>query len=82
MALNAGVPVELLKKAVGNKTVEVVLENYYCPTNEHLSRTLGNALPSALTGQKSLIESPRQLLERMDESNWREIRALMLSTVK
>ena len=82
MALNAGVPVELLKKAVGNKAVEVVLENYYAPSREHLSRILSNALPSALTGQKSMIESPRELLQRMDEGNWREIRALMLSIVK
>ncbi len=51
LALTAGVPMELVRRVTGHKTVEVVLQNYFRPDREHFRAVLGDALPGILTGK-------------------------------
>lgn len=51
LALNAGVPVAMLRKIVGNTVVEVVLENYYQPSRDAIREALDTKLPAFFTGR-------------------------------
>lgn len=44
MALNGGMPIEMLRKIVGNSTLEIVRRNYYQPEKEKMAEELSKAL--------------------------------------
>ncbi len=50
LALSAGVPIELVRKVTGHRTVEIVLSNYFRPGRETLRAALTDAMPAVLTG--------------------------------
>jgi len=50
LALTAGVPMELVRRVTGHKTVEVVLQNYFRPGREQFKSALFAAMPAVLTG--------------------------------
>jgi integrase len=50
LALSAGVPVELVQRVTGHRTVAVVMEHYFRPDREQFRAALTGALPSMLTG--------------------------------
>ena len=52
LALSAGVPVELVQRVTGHKTVAVVMEHYFRPDREQFRAALTNAMPGILTGGK------------------------------
>jgi integrase len=52
IALTAGVPMELVRRITGHKTVEIVLKHYFRPDREHFRAALAGALPEVLTGAK------------------------------
>jgi integrase len=45
IALTAGVPLEIVQRVTGHKTVDVVLKHYFRPGREDFRRTLENAMP-------------------------------------
>jgi integrase len=64
VALTAGVPLELVQKVTGHKTVDVVLKHYFQPGREEFRRALQSAMPKLLT---SGAKTPRdQMLEILD----------------
>lgn len=56
IALAAGVPLEIVQRVTGHKTVDVVLKHYFRPGREDFRRTLENAMPQLflVSGQKAL----------------------------
>lgn len=54
LALSAGVPIELVRKVTGHRTVEIVLANYFRPGRETLRAALTEAMPAVLTGEADL----------------------------
>lgn len=78
IALDRGVPEMLLRKVCGNQVVDVVLENYYQPGRASIAATLVASMPIEMTGAPQSEETPQALLERMTESNWRELRTRVL----
>jgi integrase len=90
MALNAGVPIELLKKIVGNSTVEIVLKHYYHPDSEKLAEVLNQKMPHVLTelAPKPAPISPeshRQLIllaEGLNEDNWSTTKLQFLALLR
>lgn len=50
LALESGVPVELVRRVTGHATVEIVLRHYFRPGRDSFRRALGDALPDVLTG--------------------------------
>ena len=78
LALNAGVPIDLVRKVTGHQTVEVVLRSYHQPGREDYRRELMAKLPQALTGitstpPPSLTEIRAKLLS-MTKSTWMAMR--------
>jgi integrase len=50
LALSANVPIELVRRVTGHRTVEVVLANYFRPGREAFRVALTGSLPNVLTG--------------------------------
>ena len=49
IALAAGVPMELVTRVTGHKTVDVVLKHYFRPGREEFRRAIEGAMPQMLT---------------------------------
>jgi integrase len=82
IALNSGVPVNLVQKVTGHTTVEIVLKHYYRPGREDLKQELEKRLPAALTGTpvKAIAakDSLRDKLTSMTADNWQLVRDELL----
>ncbi len=65
LALTAGVPMELVTKVTGHKTVDIVLRHYFQPGREAFRRALENAMPKLLT---DVDRDPRQRIREIVES--------------
>lgn len=50
IALAAGVPLEIVQRVTGHRTVDVVLKHYFRPGREDFRRTLENAMPRLFLG--------------------------------
>jgi hypothetical protein len=75
VALTAGVPLELVTKVTGHKTVEIVMKHYFQPGREDFRRALQKVMPKLLTnGQKSPKDEMRELVEQMSAKNWKKHR--------
>jgi integrase len=68
LALAAGVPLELVQRVTGHRTVEVVMKHYFRPGREDFRQTIMRAMPKMLAdggGQRSVKGEMREILERM-----------------
>lgn len=62
VALDAGVPVPMLQKLVGNSEVNVIMECYYQPMMDAVTEVVNAKFPSFMTGIAR--ETPRELIEK------------------
>jgi len=78
LALTAGVPLELVQKVTGHKTMDIVLKHYFQPGQEAFRQALQSAMPKLLTnGQKSPRDEMREILARMTVKTWKKDKARM-----
>ncbi len=78
LALAAGVPLELVQRVTGHRTVEVVMKHYFRPGREDFRQTIMRAMPKMLAdgaGQRTAKEEMREVLERSTVRTWRKDRA-------
>ena len=89
MALSAGIPLELVRKVTGHKTVEVVLEHYFQPGREEFRQLIQTNMPMLLTNgqtapEKSAKEQMLEVLEKMTVRTWKrdreKLRELLAAT--
>lgn len=79
LALNAGVPMELVRRVTGHQTVEIVLRHYYQPDREDFRRTIEAAMPRMfVAGGKSRDERLREIITRMTPESLVQDRAALL----
>lgn len=85
LALNAGVPIDLVRKVTGQQTVEVVLTSYHQPGREDYRRELSAKLPMALTGGLPpggiTFQVIRAKLAAMTTDTWQVTRAELLQAI-
>jgi len=82
LALAAGVPLEIVAKVTGHRTVEIVSKNYFRPGREQFRRVLAENLPRALVGSGGKDQpNLKERLARMNTRNWKQIRAELLKEV-
>ena len=55
LALAAGVPMELVTRVTGHKTVDVVLKHYFRPGREDFRRTIEGAMPAFMTASEAAV---------------------------
>jgi integrase len=73
LALTAGVPLELVQKVTGHKTVDIVLKHYFQPGREEFRRALQTAMPKLLTnGTKTPKDQMIQILDRSNAKGWKK----------
>ncbi|MCH8511648.1 MAG: tyrosine-type recombinase/integrase [Kiritimatiellae bacterium] len=53
IALSAGVPMELVRRITGHKTVDIVLKHYFRPDREHFKSVMIQKMPGVLTGERA-----------------------------
>ena len=79
----AGVPMELVRRVTGHKTVDVVLQNYFQPGRADFRRVLQANMPKLLSnGQTANEKSPKEqaleILEAMKAKTWKQDRETLL----
>ena len=73
LALTASVPIELVQKVTGHKTVDVVLKHYFQPGREEFRRALQTAMPKLLTsGAKTPKEQMIEILDHTTVKKWKK----------
>lgn len=82
LALTAGVPLELVQKVTGHKTVDVVLKHYYQPGREEFRRALQSAMPKLLTnGSKTPKDQMLEILDGIKAKTWKKDAARLRALV-
>ena len=88
-ALTNGVSISLIKKIVGNRSVDVILEHYFQPEVEASRGIIKQALPAVLSGEERTVttEAERKqefarLVQELDASNWKETQTKLKALLK
>jgi integrase len=85
LALNAGVPVDLVQRVTGHQTVDIVQKHYHQPGRDDFKRALEDKLPNALTGRRGhaaiTLETVRSKLGAMTPNNWQGIRDELIAAL-
>ena len=73
-------PLELVQRVTGHRTVEVVMKHYFRPGREDFRQAILKAMPKMLAdgGQRSAKDEMREILERMTARTWKRDRAQAL----
>ena len=76
LALAAGVPLELVQRVTGHRTVAVVLKHYFRPGREDFRQVLFKAMPKMLgeASPASTRDEIRHLLAHMTARTWKQDR--------
>jgi integrase len=91
LALNAGVPMELVRRVTTHTTVDIVLEHYFKPGREDFRRVLTEKMPKMFSlGPPATSETERTVpapavlaeLEAMTADNWLSVRDRLVSRLK
>jgi hypothetical protein len=77
LALAAGVPLELVQRVTGHRTVEVVMKHYFRPGREDFRQAIFKAMPKMLAdrGQKSVKDQMLSILQGMTAKTWKRDKA-------
>ncbi len=80
LALAAGVPIELVQRITGHRTVEVVLKHYFRPGREDFRQALSKAMPRMLgEGSASSVKTEMlQIIQGMTGQSWKRGRERLL----
>jgi integrase len=71
LALTRGVPLELVQKVTGHRTVEIVLKHYFQPGREEFRRALQSVMPKLLTnGHRTPKEEMLEILNKTSAKTW------------
>ena len=84
LALAAGVPLELVQRVTGHRTVQVVMKHYFRPGREDFRAAIFKAMPKMLAdgGQKSVKDQVREILEGMTARTWNRDRERLLRSMR
>jgi integrase len=84
LALAAGVPLELVQRVTGHRTVEVVMKHYFRPGREDFRQAILRAMPKMLGdgGQKSLKEEMRNILKGMTPKTLKQDRPRLIELLE
>jgi integrase len=88
LALVAGVPLEVVRRVSGHRTVDVVLKHYFHPGREDLRTVLEHAMPGMFGMERDdsnrplLLRQAAEELEAMNQENWPELRDRVLEKIR
>lgn len=76
LALSSDIPLDLVKKVTGHRTVDVVMKHYFRPNRGQLRQALQEKMPALLTAGTAVRtgnEQAAELLRNANAANWREV---------
>jgi hypothetical protein len=84
IALAGGVPLELVQRVTGHRTVEVVMKHYFRPGKEDFRQAILKAMPKMLgEGEaKTAKEQMRQIIEGTTAKTWKQDKARLLELLE
>jgi integrase len=84
LALASGVPLELVQRVTGHRTVEVVMKHYFRPGREDFRQAILRAMPKMLAdgGLRSAKDEMRGILERTSVRTWKRDSARLLGLLE
>ena len=85
LALAAGVPLELVQRVTGHRTVEVVMKHYFRPGREDFRAAIFKAMPKMLAdggNRTSVKEEMRQVLDAMTPKTCKSDRTRLLGLLE
>jgi hypothetical protein len=85
LALAAGVPLELVQRVTGHRTVEVVMKHYFRPGREDFRTAILKAMPKMLAdggGPPSARDEACRILRSMTAKSWKTDRARALGLLE
>jgi hypothetical protein len=85
LALAAGVPLELVQRVTGHRTVEVVMKHYFRPGREDFRQATLKAMPKMLAdaGRRlSARDEACRILRGMTARSWEKDRARALELLE
>ena len=83
LALTSNIPIELVKRVTGHKTVDIVLRHYFRPQREQLKKALQEHMPALLTdGMGSKIDQVAALLRAGLDGSTKELREAAIAAVE
>jgi integrase len=79
LALSAGMPMELVQRVTGHRTVAVVQKHYFQPGREQFRKAFKDAMPNMLTeGKRAPLEEAREIVARMTTRSLKTDKARLL----
>ncbi|HNQ90197.1 MAG TPA: hypothetical protein PKM73_16395 [Verrucomicrobiota bacterium] len=83
LALAAGVPLELVQRVTGHRTVEVVMKHYFRPGREDFRAAIFKAMPKMLAQGEhgSVNDKMRAILNGMTAKTWRRDKLHLLQII-
>lgn len=84
LALAAGVPLELVQRVTGHRTVEVVMKHYFRPGREDFRAAIFKAMPKMLGegSSTSAKEQMRDIIGRVTPKTWKSDKARLLALLE
>ena len=85
LALNAGVPMELVQKVTGHRTAQIVQKHYFQPGKEDFRAALASKLPALMGGAAKREITKEEIgvkLRAMNARNWQTIQKGLLLELK
>ncbi len=84
IALAGGVPLELVQRVTGHRTVEVVMKHYFRPGREDFRQAILKAMPRMLGegDAKPAKEQMRQIIEGMTAKTWKQDKAVLIGLLE
>jgi len=84
LALAAGVPLELVQRVTGHRTVEVVMKHYFRPGREDFREAIFKAMPKMLSDRavKPASEQILEILAGMNAKTWRHDKLRLIDIAK
>lgn len=87
LALNAGVPIELVQKVTGHRTAQIVQKHYFQPGKEDFRAALAAKLPALMMGGATVRpeltkEKICEKLDLMNAKNWVNVRQELLAGLR
>lgn len=82
LALNAGVPMELVQKVTGHRTAQIVQKHYFQPGKEDFRAALASKLPALMGGTAKREMTKEEIgakLNAMTPKNWQAIRKELMT---
>jgi hypothetical protein len=69
LALAAGVPLELVQRVTGHRTVEVVMKHYFRPGREDFRTAILKAMPKMLADHPRQTSAKEEILAIIDQTS-------------